>query len=133
MMQPGDIAARLVVDPVPASSMKTMAALLNDPVPIHWDAALVKELGLGDRPINQGPINAGYLVELASKAAGGPDGIRAISVRFHDNVFAGDRVECEATVRAADPAGGTVELELSATASGRVVMSGKATIEALRC
>jgi len=86
------------------------------------------ELGLGDAPINQGPMNIGYLVELACRAGGGPQALRRIAVRLHGSVFAGDRVECTATVAAVDEPAGGAELELRATAGGRDVLSGSATI-----
>lgn len=82
---------RIEVDP---GQMKTMAALLNDPNPIHWDTAAVRALGLGERPVNQGPTNVGYIVNMLLDWAGGdPAAIRRVNVRFRGNVFAGDRVE----------------------------------------
>jgi len=127
-MKPGDVLEPLVIEAVDTEPMKTMAALLGDPTPIHYDAEVVRALGLGDAPINQGPMNIGYLVELACRAGGGPQALRRIAVRLHGSVFAGDRVECTATVAAVDEAAGTAELELRATAGGRDVLSGSATI-----
>ena len=45
-----------------AEKMKTMAVLIQDPNPIHWDVESVKRLGLGSEPINQGPNNMAYVV-----------------------------------------------------------------------
>ena len=45
--------------PVNPEKMKIFAAIARDPNPIHWDRAAVAERGLGDRLINQGPINLG--------------------------------------------------------------------------
>ena len=48
------------IDPAP---MKTVAALLNDSNPIHWDVESVKSLGMGDRVVNQGPNNMAYVAK----------------------------------------------------------------------
>lgn len=85
---------------VDAARMKTMAALLADPNPIHWDARVVAELGLGDQPINQGPLNMGYIQTMLAEWAGGRDRIREFHVRFLSNVFAGQTVRAGAEVTA---------------------------------
>ena len=71
--------------------MKIFAAIARDPNPIHWDRAAVAERGLGDRLINQGPINLGYVVNMLL-AWTGPASLRDIAVRFTSNVFDGDMV-----------------------------------------
>ena len=71
--------------------MKIFAALARDPNPIHWDRAAVAERGLGDRLINQGPTNLGYVVNMLL-AWTGPASLRDIAVRFTSNVFDGDTV-----------------------------------------
>lgn len=126
-MKVGDRLAPLLVD-VSAEPMKTMAAILDDPTPIHYDAGAVRALGLGDAPVNQGPMNIGYLVELLCRRAGGAAAVRRVRVRLLDNVFAGDRVECTARVVAIDNDSGEVALELAASASGRPVLTGEATV-----
>ena len=89
----GDRIPDWVVDSVDAEKMKTMAALLRDPNPIHWDVESVKRLGMGDRVVNQGPNNMAYVVNaLMSWAGGDPAAIRSVQVRFQGNVLAGDRV-----------------------------------------
>lgn len=77
------------VDP---EKMKLLAALLRDPSPIHLDRDAVRRNGLGERLVNQGPSNLGYVQNMLIAWAGGPDRIRAMSMRFAANVFAGDRV-----------------------------------------
>jgi acyl dehydratase len=70
--------------------MRTMALVLRDPNPIHLDSAVVRQLGMGEREINQGPTNCAYVVNML--AAAFPEGrIRALSFRLLANVFAGDR------------------------------------------
>ena len=56
--------------PVSPEKMKIFAAIARDPNPIHWDRAAVAERGLGDRLINQGPINLGYVVNMLLAWAG---------------------------------------------------------------
>ena len=71
--------------------MKVVAALARDPNPIHWDRAAVAERGLGERLINQGPTNLGYIVNMLL-AWTGPASLRDLTVRFTSNVFDGDTV-----------------------------------------
>lgn len=127
-LRPGQELEPLIVESVEPGPMKTMAMLLRDPNPIHWDTEVTGRLGLGDRPINQGPINLGYLTELAGRAAGGTRNIRRLSFRFLGNVFAGDRVVCNARVASVDERAGTATLELSAEVEGRLVLTGEATV-----
>jgi acyl dehydratase len=127
-LRPGDALEPLVVERVDPGPMKTMAAILRDPNPIHWDAEAVRELGLGDRVINQGPIHMGYLINLVTRVAGGAHRLRHFQVRFMGNVFAGDRVECRGRVLAVDDQARTAELEIEAVVGDRVVIAGVATI-----
>lgn len=77
------------VDP---EKMKTVAALIHDPNPIHWDVEAVTRLGMGDRVINQGPSNMAYVVNALIDWTGDARTIRNVKVRFNGNVFAHDRV-----------------------------------------
>lgn len=125
---PGQPLEPLVIDSVDPARMKTMAAILHDPNPIHYDADVVKELGYGDRPVNQGPLNMAYLLEMVSRFAGGPSAIRRFAVRFLGNVFAGDRVECTGTVTSVDEGAGTAELEVQAAVDAEPVLAGTVTV-----
>jgi acyl dehydratase len=88
-----------VVERVGIAEMKTMAALLQDPNPIHWDPAATRALGMGERVVNQGPINISYVMNaLVSWVGNDPSRLRAITMRFMANVFEGDRVEAGGTV-----------------------------------
>jgi 3-hydroxybutyryl-CoA dehydratase len=87
----GDALPALVVESVDPQRMKTMAAILRDPYPIHWDAAAVASLGLGQRTVNQGPLNLGYIANMLMAWAG-DDSIRRLTVEFHARVLNGDRV-----------------------------------------
>ena len=127
-LQPGQALPPHVIESVSPEPMKTMAAILDDPNPIHYDEASVRALGLGERPINQGPSNLGYLMEMLVGFAGSAERVRRVRVRFLGNVFAGQRVECSGSVTSVDAAAGTAELAVEASADGRPVLSGIALI-----
>lgn len=119
------------VPAVSAEKMKTTAALLADPNPIHWDVEAVRALGMGDRPINQGPLNMAYVLNMVAAWSGGHDRLRRFRVRFRGNVFAGDElcaggvitgVRVEAGITLADC---DVSLEV---VGGAEVLSGTATV-----
>jgi acyl dehydratase len=128
MLEPGQTLTPYVVESVSPEPMKTMAAILDDPNPIHYDEASVHALGLGERPINQGPSNLGYLMEMLVEFAGSAERVRRVRVRFLGNVFAGERVECTGSVTSVDAAAGTAELAVEASADGRPVLAGIAVL-----
>jgi acyl dehydratase len=82
---------------VDAARMRTMAAILRDPYPVHWDRAANATIGLGGRVINQGPLNLGYVANMLMAWAG-PASVRRLTVSFgrpvldDDHVVAGGRV-----------------------------------------
>ena len=89
----GDSIPEWVMPSVSAERMRTMAAILRDPNPLHWDRDAVAALPmvLGRRTINQGPLGLGYLVNMLQDWAG--DGcIRRIKMTFPQVVLDGDRV-----------------------------------------
>jgi len=125
----GDELPRTVIERVDAEKMKTMAALLVDSNPIHWDVDAVRALGMGDAPVNQGPNNLGYVMNMLGDWAGGIERIRHIRVRFLDNVFAGDRLEAGGTVTAVGD-DGAVECEVWLARDGtHAVLAGTATLD----
>jgi acyl dehydratase len=97
-VQPGTEIPPLVIEEVGTEQMKTVAALLHDPNPIHFDVESVQTLGMGDRVVNQGPNNMSYVVNMLGNWAGGPGRVRGLRVRFLGNVFGGDRLTARGTV-----------------------------------
>ena len=89
------------MDSVSAERMRTMAAILRDPNPLHWDrdAVAALSLDLGHRTINQGPLGIGYMVNML-QAWAGPGCIRRLVMRFPQVVLDGERVISRGTVRA---------------------------------
>lgn len=130
-----DVGAEITPYEVPsvsAEKMKTMAALLADPNPIHWDTRATAELGMGDRPVNQGPLNMGYVMTMLSNWAGGRDRIKTFRVRFLGNVLAGDHLRATGVVTAVRDEDSRRLVECNVTlqvVGGDDVLSGTATVE----
>ena len=123
------------VPSVSAEKMKTMAALLSDPTPIHWDVATLRALGMGDRPVNQGPLNMGYVMNAVTAWAGGASSLRRLRVRFLGTVLAGQHLRVRGTVSAVREEDGVrladcdVVLEVvDGDGDGDAVVSGSATV-----
>jgi acyl dehydratase len=89
----GDSIPEWVMESVSAERMCTMAAILRDPNPIHWDRDAVDSLplGLGKRTINQGPLGLSYMVNMLHAWAG-PGCLRRLVMRFPQVVLDGERV-----------------------------------------
>lgn len=117
---------------VSAEKMKTMAALLNDSNPIHFDVDALRELGLPERPVNQGPTNMAYVMTMLADWAGGYDRLRNFRARFIGNVLAGDHLRAEGVVTAIREADGGVlaDCDISlAVVDGGTVLTGSATVD----
>ena len=87
----GDAIPEWKMENVDRARMRTVAAILRDPNPIHWDPTILASKGLGDRVINQGPICVGYIVNMLISWAG-PESIRRLRVGFPDAVYGDDCV-----------------------------------------
>lgn len=94
------------MEAVSPERMRTMAAILRDPNPLHWDreAVAALPLDLGHRTINQGPLGVGYLVNMLHAWAGAGC-IRRLVMRFPQVVLDGERVVARGTVSAIEGAG----------------------------
>jgi acyl dehydratase len=123
----GDELPPMVIE-IGAQPMKTVAALLRDPVPMHFDASVAESMGLGNKTINQGPLNASYLIEMVTRFAGGPEAVRSVDVQFLGLVVADDTLTCSGKVVEVDDAAGTASLELEAKVGDRQVLSGTAVV-----
>lgn len=116
---------------VDAQPMKPMALLLRDPNPIHLDPEVVAELGLGDRVINQGPLNAAYVWEMLALAVGDSALVRRLDLRYTSNAFAGDLLTAGGEVVEVDAAAGTVTCAVWLRRDdGRDVVIGRALVRA---
>lgn len=108
--------------------MKVMAAVLRDPNMIHLDPAETARLGMGDRQVNQGPLNLGYLQTVLAGYAGGVDRIRSTTFRFHGPVHAGDRVVASGVVTGRSGDGVECMVWLDVEGGGRAV-TGTAVLD----
>ena len=127
----GDELPQRVIESVDAEKIKTMAALMGDPNTIHFDVDDVRRLGLGDRAVNQGPNNMGYVIDMLTDWAGGPANFRRVKVRFLGNVFAGDRLVAGGKVTAVRPSaeGQLVDCDVWLARDGtQAVLAGTATV-----
>ncbi len=106
----GDDIPAWTMDEVDPERMKTMAAILRDPYPVHWDRVANEAFGLGGRVINQGPLNLSYIANMLMAWAG-PTCVRRLTVSFGRPVLDGDRVTARGRVVAVDDRDG----ELRAT------------------
>ncbi len=97
----GDRIPEWVMDSVAPERMRTMAAILRDPNPLHWDrdAVAALPLALGRRTINQGPLGLSYMINMLHAWAG-PDCLRRIRMRFPQVVLDGERVVARGKVAA---------------------------------
>ena len=117
------------MDAVDPARMKTMAAILRDPYPVHWDRDANQAIGLGGRVINQGPLNLGYIVNMLLAWAG-PSCVRRLTVSFGRPVLDGDRVTARGRVTAIDEVAGErrATCEVWLDRAGEVVVSGTAVV-----
>lgn len=115
---------------VSAAAMKPTALVLRDPNPIHLDAGVVRALGLGDRVINQGPLNAAYVWEMLSRWSSGGD-VLELELRFVANAYDGDRLQASGRVVAIDADTGAISCEVwLCRQDGVDVVRGRAVVAA---
>lgn len=100
----GDAIPPWTMECVTPERMKTVAAILRDPMPLHWDRGVSSALGFEGRLLNQSPINLGYVLNMLLAWAG-PTCLRRIRTEFPLPVFDGDRVTAGGVVKAIETNG----------------------------
>lgn len=128
-VQIGDVIPSWSMDNVDPARMKTMAAILRDPYPVHWDRSANVTMGLGGRVINQGPLNLSYVVNMLLAWAGSAC-IRRLTVSFARPVLDGDRVVACGRVIALDDHDGEscAHCEVWLERDGEHVVDGTAVV-----
>ncbi|MGZ0177320.1 MAG: MaoC family dehydratase [Acidimicrobiales bacterium] len=126
--EPGTIESGTIIPPwrmadVSPARMKTMAAILRDPYPVHWDRDAVAQLGRGQRVINQGPLNLSYITNMLM-AWQGDTCVRRLQVSFADPVLDHQDVTATGTVTSLD----MVDGELRATCDVQLVRAGESVV-----
>ena len=125
-IKPGDALPPFVIESVSPDAMRDWSVFLADPNPIHLDVKVVKAKGLGDKRINQGPINVAYMMNMLMAAFPGCH-IQSMDSRFLDNVYEGDRAVASGEVTTVE--GNRVSCDLKLDVDGRgTVNAGTATI-----
>jgi 3-hydroxybutyryl-CoA dehydratase len=122
----GDTLPPFVIEAVSPDAMRDWSVFLADPNPIHLDVEVVKAKGLGDKRINQGPINVAYMMNMLMMAFPGCR-IETMDSRFLDNVYEGDRVIASGEVTSIEGSRVTCDLKLDVDGRG-TVNAGTATI-----
>ena len=118
----------LEVNPVYPHKMKTMAALLRDPYPVHWDRKANEVLGIGNNVINQGPLNLSYVANMLMQWQG-PTCIKRLKAKFlkpvldNDTVIAGGKV-----IEVLDESSSRILCEIWLLRENETVLSGEAEI-----
>lgn len=93
----GDKIPDWLMESVRPERMRTMAAILRDPNPVHWDRNACAALGFGQRTINQGPLGLSYMVNMLHAWAG-QGSIRRLVMTFPLVVLDGDRITARGAV-----------------------------------
>lgn len=124
----GDELEACVVESVDPARLKTMAALYDDPNPIHFDLEATKALGISDKLIQQGAANIAFLLEPAIRFAGDPEAVRSYEVKLQGNIFAGDRVDSSGEVVEVDAEARTVTVALSSVSGERPIAEATAVL-----
>jgi len=117
------------MDFVDPARMRTMAALLRDPYPVHWDREGNAAIGLPGRVINQGPLNLSYIANMLMAWAG-PASIRRLTVSFARPVLDGDAVVAMGVVRELVEVDGEARAvcEVRLDRDGEAVVTGTAVV-----
>ena len=122
----GDELPPFIIERVDPEAMKQWAVFLADPNQIHLDVEFVKAKGLGDRVINQGPINVAYMMNCLLAAFPGGR-IEKMTSRFLDNVYGGEKIVARGTVEAVENGRVNCSVRLESEDRG-MVNSATATI-----
>ena len=103
-VQVGDTIPEWLMASVEAARMRTMAAILRDPNPVHWDRDACDALGYGQRTINQGPLGLSYMINMLHDWAGSGC-ITRLVMTFPKVVLDGDRITARGRVTAVRDSG----------------------------
>jgi acyl dehydratase len=95
----GDLIPEWLMPRVTPERMQTMAAILRDPNPVHWDRSACDAMGFGKRTINQGPLGLSYMVNMLHAWAG-QGCLTRLVMTFPKVVLDGDRITARGAVTA---------------------------------
>ncbi len=131
LVKVGDEIPQWEMKSVSAQRMATMAAILRDPNPLHWDRDVVNNtLGIGRRTINQGPLGLSYMINMLH-CWSGENSIRRIKMGFPmPLVLDGDYVVAKGVVTAVsqEEQGQLVECDIWLDKEGLKLLDGTAAV-----
>lgn len=124
--------------PIPSRSMgeitmervHRMMELMHDTNPVHDDPELIERRGLRG-PVNQGPANLSYVLNMLYAWAGPELRLERFDFRFHDIVVPGDTVTASGTVTAVTTDGDDAVVECAwqlDVAGGSTAATGTARV-----
>lgn len=122
----GQILPSFVIDQVDPEAMKQWAVFLEDPNPIHLNVDAVRAKGLGDRVINQGPINVAYMMNALLQTFPSCR-ITSMTTRFLDNVYGGEKIVATPQIDSIDGEQITCYIKLESDERG-IVCSAHAVV-----
>ncbi len=127
----GDKIPQWEMESVSAQRMATMAAILRDPCPFHWDREVVdKTFGVGKRTVNQGLVGIGYMINMLHNWSG-ENSVKGIKMGFPAPiVLDGDHVIAKGEVTAVSPdgKGQMVECAIWLENEGTRLLDGTASV-----
>jgi acyl dehydratase len=128
-IEPGTTIPPWEMPDVSPDRMKTMAAILRDPYPVHWDREAVDAIGFGPRVINQGPLNLSYITNMLM-AWQGPTCVRRLQVSFGHPVLDHDHVTATGTVTSIETVDGErrAHCDVFLERDGAPVVTGTAVV-----
>jgi acyl dehydratase len=99
---PGAELPEFVMDDIDLPRIRALMQLMRDVNPVHDDAELAAERGLRG-PVNQGPANLSYVLNMLLAWGGEEAFLERIDFRFTDIVTTGDTVTAHGAVTAVAP------------------------------
>jgi acyl dehydratase len=137
--QVGDCIPPWEMKSVSAEKMRTMAAILRDPNPLHWDRDAVAALPvvdtlpfkLGRRTINQGPLGLSYIINMLHDWMG-PECVKRFYITFPQVVLDEDCVVARGTITALRKEGNRQLADCDVWlehAERGVLLQGRATVQ----
>ena len=96
-IEPGTEIPPFVMDDITMDRIHTIMELMHDTNPVHDDADVVHRRKLRG-PVNQGPANLSYILNMLHAWGGADIELETFEFRFHDIVVPGDVVTARGTV-----------------------------------
>ncbi|MBM3677921.1 MAG: protein dehydratase [Actinobacteria bacterium] len=119
-----------VMSEITTDRVRALMELMRDTNPVHDDPELIARRGLRG-PVNQGPANLAYMLDMLFAWAGPELEIERFDFRFHEIVVPGDTVTARGTVRSAAENDDLTRAECDVRlehADGSIAVSGTAVV-----